>query len=194
MGFAITWFAVPEQHAAHVMKQLHLAPTGEREEFPESTIAYARLTTGWAILWYGKYDCPFFGDRELASLSSRCDIIRCLVEEHVMASSAELWASGRRQWGVSHQGDNGPKGLEITGSPPESLKTIRVQIEQLQRAGGDDEEVDYIFDIPLNVAQGITGFKHDEVCCCMADGSFEVLEHAGPQGGFLSRLFGRKNG
>jgi len=195
MGFAITWFAVPEQHAADVLKQLQLKPTGEREEFPESSIAYARLTTGWAILWYGKYDCPFLGDRELASLSSRCDILRCLVEEHVMASSAELWASGRQHWCISHQGEDGPKGLEITGSPPDSLKTIRAQMEEAQRAeGGDDAEVDHIFEIPLKLAQGIAGFKHDEVCGCIAGGTFEVLERASPQGGFLSRLFGRKNG
>jgi hypothetical protein len=195
MGFAITWFAVPEQHAADVLRQLQLAPTGEREEFPESTIAYARLTSGWTILWYGRYDCPFLGDRELARLSSRCDIIRCLIEEHVMASSAELWASGRQRWCISHQGKNGPKGLEVTGSPPDSLKTVRAQMEEVQRAeGGDDAEVDYIFEIPLKVAQGIAGFKHDEVCGSIADGSFEVLKRANPQSGFLSRLFGRKNG
>jgi hypothetical protein len=193
MGFAITWFAVPEQHAAEVLRQLHLMPTGEREDLPESTIAYARLTTGWAILWYGRYDCPFLGDRELAGLSSRCDIIRCLVEEHVMASSAELWASGRQRWRISHQGEDGPRGLEVTGIPPDSLKTICDLMEEAQRAeGGDDAEVDYIFEIPLKVAQGIAGFKHDEVCGSIAGGAFEVLERASPPGGFLSRLFGRK--
>lgn len=195
MGFAITWFAVPEQHAADFLKQLQLTPTGERGEFPESKIAYARLTTGWAILWYGQYDCPFFGDRELASLSSGHDIIRCLVEEHVMASSAELWSSGRQQWCISHQGEDGPKGLGVSGSPPDSLKAIRAQMEEAQRAeGGDDAEVDYIFEIPLKVAQQIAGFKHDEVCGSVTGRTFEVLVRASSQGGFLSRLFGRKNG
>jgi hypothetical protein len=195
MGYAITWFAVPEQHAADVLKQLHLLPTGDREEFPESTIAYARLTTGWVILWYGKYDCPFVGDRELASLSSRYDIIRCMVEEHVMASSAELWVGGRQKWCISHQGDDGPKGLEVAGSPPDSLKAVRAQMEEAQRAeGGDNAEVDFIFEIPLRVAQGLSGFKHDEVCGCIADGSFEVLELETSKDGMLARLFGRKNG
>ena len=195
MGYAITWFAVPDQYAADVLKQLQLTPTGEREESPESKIAYARLTTGWAILWYGQYDCPFFGNRELASLSSRHDIIRCMVEEHVMASSAEFWSGGRQQWCISHQGEDAPKRLDVSGSPPDSLSAVRAQMEEAQQAeGGDDAEVDCIFEIPLKVAQQIAGFKHDEVCGSIADGTFEVLKRAGSQGGFLSRLLGRKNG
>ena len=191
MGFAITWFAVPEQHAADLLKQLQLTPTGEKQDIPEAPIAYAHLNTGWAILWFGQYDCPVFGDRELASISSRYDIIRCLVEEHVMASSVEFWSGGRQQWWISHQGEDGPKGLEVTGSVPDSLKTVRAKMEEAQRAeGGDDAEVDYIFEIPLKIAQGLAGFKHDEVCDCV----FEVLERSSSEGGFLSRLFGRKNG
>lgn len=192
MGYAITWFAVREQHAADVLRELQLTPTGERQEFPEATIAYAGLTNGWAILWYGEYDCPFLGDRELASLSARSEIIRCMVEEHVMASSAELWAGGRQRWSISHQGEDGPKGLEVSGSPPESLDRIRAQMEEAQEAeGGEDAEVDYIFEIPLRVAQEIAGFKHDEVCDCIANGGFEVLERGAPQRGRLSRFFGR---
>lgn len=193
MGFAITWFAVPEERLPDLLQELRLTPTGETETIPESMIASARLTTGWAILWYGKYDCPFLGERELAAFSSRGEILRCLVEEHVMASSAELWAGGRKSWGVSHQGENGPNHLEVAGSPPPALDAIRAGLEEAQRAAGADAGVDHIFEIPLQVARTITGFKHDEECDGLRDGTFAVLARAAGGGGLLARLFGRKD-
>jgi hypothetical protein len=93
-----------------------------------------------------------------------------------MASSAELWSGGRRTWWISHEGEDGPKGLETDGALPASFSAIRSELEEAQRAeGGDDAEVDYLFDIPLRVAQSIVGFKHDEDCSHMNGAPFVVL-------------------
>jgi hypothetical protein len=44
-------------------------------------------------------------------------------------------------------------------------------MEELQLAeGGDDAGVDYIFEIPLKVAQSLVGFKHDENCAHLIGG------------------------
>ena len=48
-----------------------------------------------------------------------------------MATSAELWSRGKRQWWISHEGENGPKGLDVDGSPPETLAAIRNEMEAL---------------------------------------------------------------
>jgi hypothetical protein len=64
-------------------------------------------------------------------------------------------------------------------------------MERLQLAeGGDDAEVDYIFEIPLKVAQSLVGFKHDEECTHLLDNHLVVMSRAAPTGGFLRRLFG----
>jgi hypothetical protein len=82
-----------------------------------------------------------------------------------MASSSELWSGGKRKWRLSHEGENGPKGLSVAGELPETLDTIQREMEDLQLAeGGDDADVDYIFEIPLKVAKELVGFKHDEDC------------------------------
>ena len=71
-----------------------------------------------------------------------------------MASSAECWSQGKRQWWISHEGENGPRGLEVDGHPPDGFPTIRQEMEALQlAAGGDAASVDYLFDIPLAVAK-----------------------------------------
>jgi hypothetical protein len=192
MGWSITWCAVREENAEHFLNQLGLSATGETEELPESLISMAKLDTGWRVIWYNKYDCPFLRPRDLESLSTDRDIVLCLVEEHVMASSAELWSRGKRKWWLSHEGEDGPKGLDTDGDLPESFPAIRKTMEEAQHAeGGDDADVDYMFEIPLKLAEELVGFKHDEDDTHVIDKRYVVLSRTAPGGGLLRRLFGR---
>jgi hypothetical protein len=126
-------------------------------------------------------------------LSIDHDLLLCLVEEHVMASSSEFWSKGKRQWRLSHEGENGPKGLEVDGNPPEVYAATAKEMEALQLAeGGDDAGVDYIFEIPLLIAKALVGFKHDEICPHLIGARFEVMSRAAPTPGVLSRIFGPK--
>jgi len=188
MGFAVTWFAVREEHANKLLEQLGLSSAAETEEFPESLISAARLNTGWRVIWYNEYGCPFMRPEDLARLSQEYDVLMCLVEEHVMASSSEFWSSGHRKWWISHEGIDGPKGLSTDGTLPDCFASIRSELEEAQRAeGGEDADVDYIFDIPLKVAQSIVGFKHDEHCPHLTEDRFVVLSKG--KKGLLGRLF-----
>jgi hypothetical protein len=109
-----------------------------------------------------------------------------------MASSAELWSDGRRKWRLSHEGEDGPEGLDVEGEPPASFAAIREAMEQAQvAAGGDEADVDYIFEIPLKVAQAIVGYKHDEDDVHVIDKRYVVLSRAEPGGGLFRRLFAK---
>jgi hypothetical protein len=190
MGFSVTWVAVREESAQKLLEKLALSPTGETEEFPESLISSVKLDTGWRVIWYNKYGCPFLQPDKLRELSRDYDLLMCLVEEHVMASSSELWSSGKRVWWISHEGEDGPKGLSSEGALPECFDEIRNELEEAQRAdGGEDAEVDYIFDIPLRVAKELVGFKHDEDCPGTTERRFAVLSRATPSKGLFGRLF-----
>jgi len=191
MGFAITWCAVREEKAEQFLQELGLTPTGQTEEFPDSLIASARFNTGWRVLWYNKYGCPFLRPKDLERLSLEREVILCLVEEHVMASSCEFWSGGKQKWRLSHEGEGGPKGLLVEGEPPANFPAIRGEMEQKQLvAGGDKADVDYIFEIPLKVAESIVGFKHDEGCDELTDGCFAVLTQPASKKGWLQRLLG----
>ncbi len=192
MGFAISWFAIREENAERFFQSLGLSPTGETEELPDSLISTAKMDTGWRVLWYNEYTCPFLGERDLRRISKDYDVLMCLVEEHVMASSAELWSGGKRKWWLSHQGEEGPKGLDTEGGLPDCFSTIRQEQEQLQAAkGGEKANVDHIFDIPLNVAESIVGFKHDEDSIHLVDKVFMVLSRPASSKSFLLRLLGK---
>jgi hypothetical protein len=191
MGFSVSWCAVPEEAAQKFFETLGLSPTGVTEEVPEALISAAKLDTGWRVLWYNEYGCPFLRPRDLADLSKEHDVLLCLVEEHVMASSSELWSRGSRKWWISHEGENGPKGLSVEGELPDCFSSIRAEMEQAQSAaGGDEANVDYIFEIPLKVAQSVVGFKHDEDCPHMQGERFVVLSKESPKKGFIRKLFG----
>lgn len=187
MGFAISWIACRETHTNAVLQRLHFTPTGETEDVPDSPLSLFRAA-GWCVVWANEYGSPHFTEKKLAELSTVSDIVLALVEEHAMASSAEYWTNGTRQWRISHQGENGPIGLDVEGQPPAIFVDIRSSLEKEQEeAGGMEADVDYLFDIPLKVAESITGFKHDVVL----EGKFEVLQHQKPKNaGFFQRLFG----
>ena len=191
MGFAIAWCAVPENDAVRFLERIGLSPTGKSEEFPESPVSSAKLDTGWRLIWVNDYACPFLDPKALRETSSQTTLLVCHVEEHVMASSSELWIDGQRRWWISHEGENGPKGLDADGDLPECFPAITSELEECQQAeGGDAAEVDHLFDIPLKVAQVLVGFKHDEDSPHIQGGSFDVLagQSVRPKG-FFQRLF-----
>jgi hypothetical protein len=193
MGFAISWCAVPESAADEFLHGLGLTDTGETEEIPESLIGVANLDTGWRLLWYNEYDCPFLGEVQRREISLSHDLLYCLVEEHCMASSSEMWSGGSRNWWISHEGIDGPKGLDSSGDLPTVFPQIRSEMEAQQLAeGGETADVDYIFEIPLLVAKSITGFKHDEVCPHVIGNEFKIMRKESRPGGLLSRFFANR--
>ena len=193
MGFAIAWCAVPEAEGDAFLNRLGLLDTGETEEIPESLIGVARLDSGWRLLWYNEYDCPFLGEEQRREHSKHHDLLFCLVEEHCMVSSSELWSGGSRKWWISHEGIDGPKGLDFSGDPPANFQQIKAEMEaEQEKQGGTAADVDYIFEIPLLVAKALTGFKHDEACPHVINDEFKIMTREGSKGGFLSRLFGKK--
>lgn len=187
MGYAISWYAVREANAEQFLQSLALTLTAKTSEFPNSMISAAKLDTGWRVLWYNGYRCPFLRERDLRRISTAYDVLACHVEEHVMASSAGMWSGGKRKWWLSHEGHEGPKGLDSEGELPGSFPAIQQEMEQRQLAeGGANAGVDYIFEIPLKVAQSLVGFKHDEDPRLLGK-QFVELSRAG----FLHRLIGK---
>jgi hypothetical protein len=191
MGYSITWCAVREQAAEQLLSHFGLLATGRIEAVPESRFSTAKLTTGWRLFWSNQYACPVL-TKSLSTVSNGQEVVLCQIEEHVMASSAELWVGGHRRWRVSHEGEDGPKGLDTEGELPECFASIRDEMEGAQRAEGrDGADVDLIFEIPLKMAQSLVGFKHDEAYEPVIKEGFRVLSKGGKEKGFFSRLFGK---
>jgi hypothetical protein len=195
MGFSLSWAAVKGSTPAAVLEALALRGTGATEEIPESEITGAELPGGWYLI-VSQRDClDFINDKVLARLSSLGEVVTCFVEEHVMCSFAACWRGGQRVWSVYHDsgGRNGNSHLEIKGEPPPVFAGIRDKLTtQQEAAGGKKAGVDFIFDVPVEVARSVAGYRHDEDIPELSKLVFQVLARTQPHRKvpWFKKLFG----
>ena len=175
MGFSLSWIAVKGKQPERVLGELGLRETGERDEYPaESPIGAASLDPGWYVVVFDGREQERVEDEALGRISAGGELVVAAVEEHVMHSFAGGWRDGERIWWCRHDADRGIDHLDAEGSLPEGFGDVqRLLLEEQERAGGVDADVDYVFDVPLAAAKLVTGFSHDET---ELSGGFAVLE------------------
>jgi hypothetical protein len=164
MGYAISWLAVKEAASKPLLRSLGLTPTGEVADYGESLFTGRELSTGWFILVINRCEHEFLQPKRLESLSSVAEVIACSMEEHVMWSVAELWRGGDQIWRIEHDAQTSMSHISTSGLVPDGYSGIeREFVEKQRQAGGENSDTDYFFEIPLQTAKLIVGFKHDEV-------------------------------
>ncbi len=163
MGFSISWLAVKTDELDQLFELTSLVPTTESDEWLESALSGSVLEGGWYFFQARGCDHPLISGESLAGISKLGPTIACSVEEHVMVSIAQGWQSGARGWLVEHDAQSGILNLSAEGDLPASFESIKDDFFAQQNAeGGEDADVDYIFEIPLQVARSLCGYKHDE--------------------------------
>ena len=169
MGFAISWLAVRNTSDTSVLSTLGLEKTGETEEIPESDWCSARLGE-WVIIWSNSMDPAKFRD---APSKLGGEVVVCHVEEHVMFASTSAFENGSLRWSVVHESEQARDNLEVDGTPPESF--ARVRAEEFAHVN-EDRDVDFIFEIPIRMAEEVVGFRYDSA----SDPLFDTLRVAQP--------------
>jgi hypothetical protein len=173
MGYSLTWLACRGASLDAVLSCLSLNRTNEVSEYARAPIAAQPLSADWTLVVASGCGHRIGSEQMLAALSEGCEVVACSVEEHVNFASAQYWLGGSRAWHVEHSWEKSPQHLAVEGAPPSILESVRREREALQRV---DDEVDYFFDIPLECAKHLTGFKHDEEHPGLQYDSFVVLE------------------
>jgi hypothetical protein len=161
MGFSLSWVAVPPSARDTLLTELALVPTAEFEEVPESPTTGVSLPTGWYAVVANRCDYVTGRLPALAAVSRAADVVACSVEEHVMASWAGGWSAGRQVWEVAHDAQSGLRHLEASGALPAAYAGIRDRL--LAEQDRDPQGADYVFDIPVALAEATTGFRYDQV-------------------------------
>ena len=115
-----------------------------------------------------------------------------------MVSVATGWKDGQRVWSVTHDAQRDMEHLQTEGELPAVFTSIRDRLRsEQQKAGGRKADVDYIFDVPVELAQTLTGYRHDADIPGAGTDPFEVLAETSSSASastgrpsFLKRLFG----
>jgi hypothetical protein len=180
MGWSLSWLAIESAAADAARARLGLEPTRDAAEPGDAPLVGCALPGGWYLVVARGCDHELVSDAMLGAASADGDVVACSVDEHVMFSSATCWTRGRERWRVSHDAGKGLRNLVATGEPPPELAAIRDEHAAKQDAEriGDPMEVDWWFEIPLVLARGIVGFKHDEGLPAGTEGAFVALRLA----------------
>lgn len=176
MGYSLSWLAVKGKPAKAIRDELGLRPTGEREEFAESELSAIEMPNGWYVI-VSDHTEQVVSNEAMQKLSSAgCELVTCFVEEHVMVSGATGWKEGRTEWSVIHDYQKGKRHLDVQGELPPEFPTIRNTW-----LAKTETEVDYIFEIPVETARSVVGYRHDTDISGTSGDVFEVLESVAPQ-------------
>jgi hypothetical protein len=160
MGFKVSWIAFHGTGRDAALEKLGFRDTGEPDEANEAPFSGAEIPNGWFVVFANDFD--FISPKRLASLSRGCRLIACRVHEGVMFSGAFFYQDGERVSEISHDAQVGVYDLSVLGSPPKEFQSIRdSQMKQQDEEGGDEAEVDCIFEIPIETAAAICGYRHD---------------------------------
>lgn len=189
MGYSLSWIAVHENSSDQLNNALQIRPTGVREDIAESECTSARLPSGHYLVIFNREE---LSPALLKDVSRSVPLIFGYAEEHVMCSSVAAWENGAERWALIHDAQEGMFDLQVRGAPPEQYHAIRERLFAEQAAdGGEQAGVDHIFDIPVELAHELIGYRYDQDIEGLKANGFEVMESA-RKPGFFARLTGRK--
>jgi hypothetical protein len=112
---------------------------------------------GWTILF--SEDFGWADSGQILKLSRFGMAVGVQFEDKVaMEATTYVAEKGKRLWRVSHNAED-DEPLEVRGTPPEEFAAIRRKFEQKQ---AKDDSVDWLSEIPLELARMISGYRVDE--------------------------------
>lgn len=173
MGYSISWLACRGLPLDAVLERLSLTATGRHDAYARAMVSAAPLDDASTLLVANRCGHAIIKAPSLARLSAGCELVACAIEEHVMYSSAQCWRDGQRVWHIEHASEEGDRHLAIEGQPPDGLAQ---RVADAERDQAEDDEVDSFFDIPLDCARLLVGFRHDEDHPALDGRPFLVLE------------------
>jgi hypothetical protein len=175
VGFNMSWIFVDEINEDALYGALDLTATGVTPGEHDLGTSYvplagAALKSGWCAVFaqYALVMDATVGTNppRLMRLPARSRCITCVILEHAMVSYASLWQEGRYVWQIRHDSSQGRGHLEVRGDLPSAFGDFRSiamdkqRAEEARRKSGE-WGVDYFFDVPLDTAATMTGYRHD---------------------------------
>lgn len=164
MGFSIAWLAVSGRGKPEVLNALALADTGVSDDANESPVSGSLLQNGWFVVFLNDIDHAFIQSDALRTLSMGCTVVGCQVEEHLMVSASFCFQDGKEAWDATHDSDIGLTHLEERGSFPSVYADMKDRLLAKQTSASQETDgVDYFFDVPVQLAYEVVGYRHDGV-------------------------------
>ncbi|MDP3494145.1 MAG: hypothetical protein Q8R82_13625 [Hyphomonadaceae bacterium] len=162
MSMSLAWVAVQDVSSEALLERAGFVDTGEADEYFEAEHTGGELTGGWYVIVTEQ--AGLLEPAKLAVWSAGGRLVAAVVHEETSTSLAMEWLDGKQLWSVYHDGTAAERSLAVEGELPEAFGAIRDELMAVQtEADAEGAEFNAAFDIPLNLAEDITGFRHDEM-------------------------------
>jgi hypothetical protein len=168
MGVSLSFLAIKGAARGDIQRARGVSDTGvasPEDEYPIPPVRGAALPNGWYLVLLDHVVHRLIKSRAtITRLSRGCEVIACQVEEHDMYSGCFGLRDGELVWSVVHNPQKAHDHLGVWGELPAALdeieaRMLKEQDEAQQRSDGI--EVDYIFEIPVELAASFCGYRHD---------------------------------
>jgi hypothetical protein len=183
MGFSISWIAFKGVSKEDALTRVGLRDLAFEDGDNSAPFSAAALPTGWVVLFANDFD--YGSPEKIRALAPEITVVACQAEEHVMFSAAHCALQHEIIWSVSHDGgQHGVYDLISTGTLPPEFPLIRERLRAAQDveagSGGLAQwRVDHLFDIPVELACALTGYRHDRAIFDWGRPDFTVAEPRG---------------
>jgi hypothetical protein len=158
VGFSTSWFGFRGCGIKEVAALVGREVGSSSEDFDAPINAFCS-DKNWGFIILDCCTFPNPPDSDLSVFSQGKEMVVVHIEEHTMFARAELWSDGNNIWRIWHSGDENVMDLHTTGDLPTSFEPLKQQAFSRQVKESD---VDCVFDLPLDLAAELTGFRHDE--------------------------------
>jgi hypothetical protein len=158
MSFSVVWFGVNGKDKSAFLNEAGYRDTGEADEFCDAEVSGAHYPSGWYVLVGG--DVEMFDVDRLRALSHEARLVAVVSNEDTLTSIATEWVNGEPVWSISHEPSDGDPTITVEGALPVEFEAVRRTY--LEKLNGDST-VELAFEVPVDVAHRITGFRHDMI-------------------------------
>jgi hypothetical protein len=156
VGDSASWIAVRGKAPQRIRAELGLRLVPEGDFSPEALLA-GELESGWYVV---EGDIAFARNDRLRTISLGGEVISCALDTSMMFSCASSWVAGVPAWAVTHDEQRDPFDLSTIGTLPRQFGEIRARMLLKQQAAiAAGKNVDCIFNIPILLAEDLTGFR-----------------------------------
>jgi len=159
-----------------VLGRMGFRDLGELDKANDAPFSIAELPDRWVVVFSNDFECG--APENVRRFAGGATVVSCQVEEHVMVSAAHCFTNRAHTWSVTHDGGQaGPYDLQVTGEPPPGLGPIKQRLlAERDAIGGEASNVDFGFDVPVELAMELTGYRHDRWSFPWGEPSFTVVE------------------
>ena len=157
MGLRIITLAARTRDRAAVLADFGLVATGEEDRFFEADVSGTQIGE-WTIVVINNRSAyrEHVDDALLAKIAIGAELIACGIDEGSNVTFAIGLRAGHEAWSVVHDANLADRHLVVSGDVPSEMASIAARLTAAQ---DDDDEVDYISDVPVELVEALTGFN-----------------------------------